>query len=52
MLWKRICEGGLEIAINSAKTRTIFADCFAQGFEVEANWYARVKQIPANPQNH
>jgi hypothetical protein len=49
---KGFVEGGLELALAPAKKRAKFsADCFAQGFEVEANWYARVKQIPANPQN-
>ena len=49
---KGFVEGGLDLANAPAKKRAKFsADCFAQGFEAEANWYARVKQIPANPQN-
>jgi hypothetical protein len=48
---KGFVEGGLGIASASAKKRAKFsANCFAQGFEVEANWYERVKQIPATPQ--
>jgi len=49
---KGFVEGGLDLASASAKKRLKFsADCFSQGSAIEANWYARVKQIPANPQN-
>jgi dipeptidase len=47
---KGFVEGGLGIANASAKKRAIFsADCFAQASTIEANWYQRVKQIPAKP---
>jgi hypothetical protein len=49
---KGFIEGGLNLANASAKKRASFsADCFAQASTLEANWYQRVKQIPANPQN-
>lgn len=48
---KGFIAGGLELASAPAKKRAKFsADCFAQAAAVEANWYERVKQIPANPQ--
>lgn len=48
---KGFVEGGLNLASASAKKRAGFsADCFTQATQVEADWYKRVKQIPANPQ--
>ena len=51
VLEKSFIAGGLNLANTSAKERTTFsAECFAQALKAEPNWYARVKQIPANPQ--
>jgi len=51
-LEKEFVEGGLAIANGTAKKRGKYsADCFANATEVEANWYQRVLQVPAQPKN-
>ncbi len=47
---KGFIDGALNIASASAAKRAKFsADCFEQALTIEANWYERVKQIPAKP---
>ena len=43
-------KGGLNLASTAAKKRAKFsADCFAETATLEANWYERVREIPAHP---
>jgi len=49
-LEKEFVQGALAIASTPAKKRAQYsADCFAKTLAAESNWYARVKQVPANP---
>jgi secernin len=49
-LEKGFIEGGLNMASTTARKRAKFsAECFAQASAAEANWYQRIRQIPAHP---
>ena len=49
-LEREFVEGGLAIASAPMEQRAKFsADCFAKARQIEANWYERVKKIPAQP---
>lgn len=50
MLEKEIVEGALAIAKGTASKRGKYSvECFARADEIEANWYQRVLQVPAQP---